>query len=122
MTEITIQELMDHLPEFFAPARAGGISAIVQFEVSGQEGGEWAVKIEDRQCLVSRGKADAANLTFLASAKDVLDIFYNRLDPMKAYLKGRISFKGNLNLALRLFNLFDMDSAKLDGLRGNRSV
>lgn len=119
MSQVKIQELMDNLPEFFAPERSGGVSAIVQFEISGSEGGNWTVKIEDSQCLVGHGVAEAANLTFLASAEDVMEIFYNQLDPMKAYLQGRIRFRGNLSLALRLFDLFDVDPEKLDALRGN---
>lgn len=118
MASLKIHDLMNHLAEFFAPEKAAGVSAVVQFEISGAEGGEWLVRIEDNRCRVSRGKAEAANLIFYASAEDVMDIFYNRLDPMQAYLQGRLRLKGNFGLALRLFDLFDMNLEKLDALRG----
>ena len=117
MTEKTIRDLMEHLPDFFAPSRAAGVSAIVKFVISGSEGGEWDVVIENGKCLVSQGAIEAANLIFFAPGQDVLDIFYNRLDPMQAYLQGRLRLKGNFSLALRLFDLFDIDAEKLEQLK-----
>jgi len=117
MGETTVQELMDSLPEFFVSEKSGGISAVVQFEISGDQGGEWTVRIEDSTCKVAQGRAVSADLVFKASAKDVIDIFYDRLDTMKAYMQGRLRLEGNIHLAQRLLNLFRIDAEKLNLLK-----
>ncbi len=117
MSNLSIQDLMDSLPEFFLPENASGLSAVVQFEISGEQGGVWVVKIADATCQVAKGKAESADLIFQADALDVLDIFNNRLDPMRAYLQGKLRLTGHFPLALQLFNLFKLESEKLDRLR-----
>lgn len=119
MLQLTIQDLMDRLPDFFVPERAAGIKASVQFDLTGEQGGQWLVNIENAACRVSKAKNDSADLIFQAASQDVLDIFYNRLNPMSAFMQGKLRLKGNFNLALKLFNLFDLDQGKLDQLKQN---
>ncbi len=120
MQEVTIKELMEHLPDFFVAERAEGIHASVQFDLSGEQGGQWVVRFIDDKCKVSTGKIESADLQFQASAIDVLDIFYQRLNAMTAFMQGKLQLKGNMNLALRLFSLFDIDWEKLHNLKNNK--
>lgn len=117
MPDLTIQDLLDHLPDFFVAERAANIQAAIQFDISGEQGGQWIVKFEDGVCRTFIGKDESADLKFLGSGADVLDIFYGRINPMTALMQGRIQLKGNMNLALRLFDLFDLDKGKLDQIR-----
>jgi putative sterol carrier protein len=114
MPELTIQDLMGHLPEFFVPERAAGIQASVQFDISGEQGGHWTCNIIDGMCHLSAGINESADLYFQAEAADIIDIFYRRLNPINAFMQGKLQLKGNLNLASRLFSLFDIDSGKWD--------
>ncbi len=115
--EATIQDLMDSLPAFFSPEKSSGIRATVQFELSGADGGDWTVQIADQTCQVVKGNAGTYDLLFQASARDVLDIFYDRLEPMSAYMQGKLRLSGNFGLALKLFGLFEVDSEKMRRLR-----
>ncbi len=115
--QVTIQDLMDRLADFFLPERAAGIQAVVQFELSGEQGGKWIVRIGENSCQVAKGSAESADLIFQASAQDVLDIFYDRLEPMSAYMQGRLRLKGNMGLAYKIFGLFELDSDKLHKMR-----
>ncbi len=115
--EATIQDLMDSLPSFFLPEKAAGIRAVVQFGLSGEDGGEWTVRIAEQCCQVTKGTAESADLLFQASARDVLDIFYDRLEPMSAYMQGKLRLSGNFGLALKLFGLFEVDSEEMRRLR-----
>ncbi len=117
MPDLTLQDLMDHLTDFFVPARAAGIQASVQFDLTGQQGGQWLVNIDNSACQVSKANNPTADLLFQADGQDALDIFYGRLNPMSAFMKGRVRLKGNFSLALRLFGLFDLDEGKFDQLR-----
>lgn len=106
MTELSIQGLMDQLPERFKPAKAAGVNAVVLIRVSGKGGGDWTVTILNQECSVINGATATPNLTVNATAKDLLDIFSGKLNATRAYMMGRLKLLGNFNLAMRLVNFF----------------
>lgn len=110
MTETTIQDLMDALPEAFVAEKAAGVDSSVQFLLSGDKGGDWLVTIRDQQCGVTRERSTSARLTVEADAQDVLDMFLGSLDPMRAYMRGKVRFQGDMGLAMKLTNLFKVDA------------
>jgi putative sterol carrier protein len=108
MTDISIQSLMDRLCGAFVPERSVGIDAIVQFDLQGDQGGEWVVSIQDQTCQVEQGKTEDANLTFSAQAQDALDVLSGKTDPMGAFMRGKLRLAGDMGLAMRLAKLFDV--------------
>jgi putative sterol carrier protein len=109
-SNLTIQSLMDRLPGAFVPEKAAGVNSTVQFNLSGDKGGSWYVRIKNQSLEVEQGEAPGADLVFAADAQDALDIFTGKLNPMRAYMSGRVKFSGNTSLAMRLSNLFDVRS------------
>jgi len=57
MGEVTIQQLMDRLPGAFIPQNATGIDAVMYFDLSGAQGGQWTVTIRDEKIQVERWRA-----------------------------------------------------------------
>lgn len=110
MAETTIQDLMDALPETFVTERSAGVDSTVQFVLSGEKGGDWLVTIHDQTCMVTRERVEAARLRVEADAQDVLDMFLGDLDPMRAYMRGKVRFQGDMGLAMKLTNLFKVDA------------
>jgi putative sterol carrier protein len=108
MTDLSIQSLMDRLCGAFVPERAEGIDATVQFNLKGDQGGEWVVSIQEQSCQVRQGVTDSANLTFSAQAQDALDVLSGKMDPMGAFMRGKLRLAGDMGLAMRLANLFDV--------------
>ncbi|HEY4692360.1 MAG TPA: SCP2 sterol-binding domain-containing protein [Bellilinea sp.] len=113
MTDLNIQSLMILLPEIFLPDQARGVSAVINFDLSGEGGGEWTVTIRDQKCTAEAGKAAAPDLSLSAKAKDILDIFTGRLDPTRALLFGKLRMTGDMRLAMRLAELFDTHDPRL---------
>ena len=108
MSEITVQELMDRMPNAFLPDKAEGVEAVIQYHLSGAEGGEWVVTINDQKCSVDKGTTENATMTLSADAQDYKDIILGKLDPMAAFMQQKVTLKGNLNLALGLTKYFKM--------------
>jgi putative sterol carrier protein len=108
MTDLSIQSLMDRLCGAFVPERAAGMDATVQFDLKGDQGGEWVVTIKDQTCLVEQGLTSQANLTFSADAQDALDVLSGKMDPMGAFMRGKLRLAGDMGLAMRLAKLFDV--------------
>ena len=108
MTDSSIHELFEKLPRTFIPERAMGTDTTILFELSGERGGEWLVHIHDQLCEVTRERIETPNLLVRAEAQDVLDIFYGKLDAVRAYMQGKVQMIGDMSLAMRLTNLFDV--------------
>ncbi|MEW6179495.1 MAG: SCP2 sterol-binding domain-containing protein [Chloroflexota bacterium] len=118
MPEVSIQDLMDLLPEFFLPQQARGVVARIGFDLGGEGGGYWTVMIEDQTCRVQNKKVEPLDLTLTADAQTILDIFGGRLDAMRAYLLGKVKMTGNMSLAMQLTGLFKPDMERLRGMGG----
>jgi len=108
MSEITVQELMDRMPKAFIPESAEGVDAVIQYHLSGEEGGEWVVTIRDQKCTVETGETDSPTMTLWADAQDYKDIILGKLDPMAAFMQQKVKLSGNLNMALGLTKYFKM--------------
>jgi putative sterol carrier protein len=65
-------------------------------------GGSWVIKIKDQKISLEEGTEPLATLTLQASDSDFMDIVNHNLSPEKAFFTGKIKFKGNLSVALKL--------------------
>ena len=109
MIKDSIPELMESIPQYFVPEKAEGVDAVIQFSLSGDQGGDWMVTIRNKECQVARGIAPDPRLTFSAEAQDCLDILMDKLDGMRAYMTGRLRLKGDLRLAMKIASFFKID-------------
>ncbi len=109
MTEgLTIGSLMDKLPDFFLPEKAQGVDAVIQFDLSGENGGEWYITIKEGTLKVDSGKAESPKLTITADAQDMFDIFTGKLNAMAAFSGGKLKLSGDLGLSMKLMNFFKL--------------
>ena len=106
--EITVQQLMNRMPKAFIPENAAGVDAVIQYHLSGEEGGDWVVTIRDQQCTVEPGVTENPTMTLKADAEDYKSVILGKLDPMAAFMQQKLKLTGNLNLALGLTKFFKM--------------
>jgi putative sterol carrier protein len=104
--EMTIADLMARLPEAFQPDKAAGVDAVIQFNLTGDSGGEWYVTIKDGEIKVDSGTAENPKLSITADAQDMLDIFTGKLNAMAAFSGGKLKLSGDLGLSMKLMNFF----------------
>lgn len=102
----TIEMLMDMLPDLFLPERAAGVDVDIQAHLTGEGGGDYVLMIHDQQVVAREGTVENPNITVTASASDALDIANERLDPMRAFLTGKVRLSGDMRLAMSLVGLF----------------
>jgi len=108
--EISLNQLIHTLPEYFQPERAAGLDVTVQVNLAGEKGGEWTVTIQNQICTVVDGGAETPTLTVEAAAQDILDMINGSLDPMAAFMMGRLRLKGDRAKAMKLISLFKITS------------
>ena len=104
---LTIEELMNRMPEAFLAEKAEGIDAVIQFNL-GEEGGDWICTIRDQTCTAEKGVTEEPNLTLTAEAADYMDMITGKLNPMTAIATKKVLLKGDLNLAMKYMNLFEL--------------
>lgn len=106
--EITVAELMNRMPKAFIPESAAGVDAVIQFSLTGEEGGDWYATIRDQTCTVEEGTTSNPTMTLRADAQDYKNIILGKLDPMAAFMQQKVKLSGNLNMALALTKYFKM--------------
>ena len=103
---LTVSELMEKMPGAFIPEKAQGVDAVIQFKFTGAEAGEWNATIKDGSVEVSRGMHPSPKMTLTADSSDYVKIFTGELDGMQAFMQGKIKLAGDLNLAMKLMQMF----------------
>ena len=106
MAEIDVSKIMQEIPSHFNPEMAKGVSGTVQCKFSGDQASNWVIEIEDQECSVEEGIADDPDLTLRASGKDGVKILMGQMDPMRAYMLGKVKVRGDLALGMKLAKLF----------------
>jgi len=103
---LTISDLMSKMPGAFLPEKAVGLDAVIQFKFTGAEPGAWYATIKDSKCAVAQGEATAPKMTLTADSADYLKIFTGEMDGMQAFMQGKLKLGGDLNLAMKLMQMF----------------
>ena len=103
---LTIKSLMEKMPGAFRPEKAPGLNAVIQFHFTGDEPGDWYASIHDDICEVKEGVHDSPKMTLTADSSDYVKIFTGELDGMAAFMQGKLKLAGDLNLAMKLTQMF----------------
>ncbi len=106
MSETSIHEMMQSIPEYFNTEKAVGISAKVQCIFTGEDASNWVIAIDDQKCHVEQGIAPEPDLTLKAKAKDGVDLLTGKTDAMRAFILGKVKVSGNMALGMKLIDLF----------------
>ena len=90
------------LPNRFNPNKTKGVDVTVQINIMDPNGGEWIVTIKDQKLEVKEGTHPSPTLVIEMAETDYMDLVNGKLSGEKAFMTGKLHFKGNIALALRL--------------------
>lgn len=108
MTDIPVRQLIENHEKAFQPEKAGDIDAVIQYHLTGEEGGDWIITLKDGVCKVAEGVAENPKMTLTADAREFRDILLGKMDGMAAFMQGKLRLSGDLNLAMKLTSMFKM--------------
>ena len=108
--EVTPDQVFEQLPNFFHAEKAGATNATINFDLSGEQGGQWHVNVGNGAASSGKGLAENPNLTFLADARDYVKIALGQLDPTAAFMQGKVKIKGDMGLAMKFGSMFKRPS------------
>jgi putative sterol carrier protein len=84
------------------PAKIKGMNAVYQFDLSGDNGGVFHVKVADGATDLVEGASDSANITITMSADDFDSLLDGKLNATSAFMAGKLKVKGDMSLAMKL--------------------
>ena len=102
----SVQDVFAAMPARYQAAPPGDLQAVIQFELSGEGGGQYAVTFAGATCSVQPGPAPAPTLIYSSTAADFLSLVNGELNPMAAFMQGKLQLKGDVSLALKLQGVF----------------
>ncbi|HRQ23914.1 MAG TPA: SCP2 sterol-binding domain-containing protein, partial [Anaerolineales bacterium] len=73
---------------------------------TGEEAGDWYATIKDGKCEVAKGEHTSPKMTLTADSGDYVKIFTGEIDGMQAFMQGKLKLAGDLNLAMKLTQMF----------------
>jgi putative sterol carrier protein len=104
--DVTPQTIFEQkIPEAIGknPALAKDVNAIFQFDVSGPQGGKWALDLTKEKDWVTATEVQNPAMTITVSDQDFLAIVSGKLNGQMAFMSGKIKFKPmNIALATKL--------------------
>lgn len=104
----TPQEVFDAMPAAFLPEKAGPVEMLLQFSLTGDQGGDWTVEIGGGRCQTHPGPADRPLAVITTSDRDFLALFQGELNAVAAYMSGRVKVDGNVTAIMNLLAFFEM--------------
>ncbi len=98
-------ELMKSLPKLVNAEEAKGLNGRVQFSLTGTGGADWGVVLDDGKISVSEGAMVHPQLTVKISTENAEKLMSGSLDPMMAFMTGKIKLAGDMSLGMKLIGL-----------------
>ena len=105
---MTPADIFKEMPNQVDANAAKGVNATIQFNLSGDNGGQWYVTIKDGTATVSEGTAPSANMTMTMAAQDYVDMTTGKLNGQMAFMSGKLKIAGDMGLAMKMQQLFPM--------------
>src|SRR3989442_727627 len=101
MSGSAVRAFFDALPSRFHAAAAEGVTVVYQFDLSGNEGGQYPLNIADQTCRVSAGLHPSPNVTLRMVGEDCAAILDGRLSGVSAFLSGRLKIAAQSSPTIR---------------------
>jgi len=83
-----------------------GMNATILFDITGEDPGVWTVKVHDGEVTVEEGKVGTPGVTVEAASEDLVALIKGELNPMAAFMQGRLKVKGDMSVAMKMQKLF----------------
>lgn len=103
-----VKEVFTKMPEVFNPSAAQGLDAVIQYNITGEGGGNWNITIKDGACQIQEGSHDSPTVTLTMSSETWLSIVNKEINGMQAFMSGQLKASGDVMLAQRIEQLFPL--------------
>ncbi|MGH7776140.1 MAG: SCP2 sterol-binding domain-containing protein [Candidatus Dormibacterales bacterium] len=104
--DVSPDQVFEMMPRLLDADKAGSTDATILFDLSGEGGGKWWIKVAGGKAEGGKGDAESPSLTLSADARDYVKIALGKLDGTSAFMQGKLRVKGDMGLAMRMQTMF----------------
>ena len=108
MGDPTVSDIIEHkLIKKIAerPDLSEKIDGLYQFVITGDNGGQWILDFRGKSFKLSKGSCESPDCIFTTSDVNLIHVFTGKINPVVAFLTGKIKFT-NLQYASKLKPFF----------------
>jgi putative sterol carrier protein len=102
----SVKHYLETLPDRFVKDAAKGVNAIFQFELAGDNGGTFAVKVDGPSMEIIEGAHASPGVTLKMKGDDFIKMSNGDLSGQMAFVTGKLKVSGNIPLAMKMQSIF----------------
>ena len=102
----SVKQYFETLDQRFVKDAAAGVSAVFQFDISGDGGGTWNVVVADGEMSVSEGPHAKPDAVVTSKAADYVKIANGDINGLRAVMTRKMKISGNLVMARKMQHMF----------------
>jgi putative sterol carrier protein len=107
--DAALDKVFEGMVEAFLPAKAGGQSAVIQYDVNTPDGKKsYQLKVADGKAQCLKGSPESARVTLALAAPDFLRLVTGKLNGQTAFFQGKLKLSGDMMFAQTMQSWFKM--------------
>ncbi len=106
MADFTMRELFEAMPQYAKPSAIEGVNKTIQWEFSGEDGGNYYIVVQDGKVESHEGVASHADATIISPADVWKRVATGQENGAVAFMMGKFKATGDLGLLLAMQNWF----------------
>ena len=98
---MTMTKLFEAMPLRLNTEAAGNMNKTIQWTITGDEPGVWAIHVAEGAARLIPGGVEKPDVAFTIKSQDWLAIAEGKLNPMTAFMTGKLKVIGDMMLAMQ---------------------
>jgi len=93
------------LPAKLTPEKLAGLDITIQFNITGDAGGDWNLTIKENKATVVTGVIETPTISLKMKDADFVKLVNGELSGQRAFMTGKLKFKGSMTAGIKLQKL-----------------
>lgn len=103
---MSVKPVFEKLEQNFNPDAASGLDLVFQFDI--EDDSNYHLIIKDGNCELKEGAHDDPSVTLIMNSETLQGIVSGETDGMQAFMAGQLRAEGDMMLATKLGELFNV--------------
>lgn len=105
LSSLTVADIFESLPHRYKPKPVGKFQTLIQYKISGTDGGNFTVQVQGDKCTVVKGLIGKAKCVVETNTKTYIEMETGKTNPQIAFMMGDIKIS-NVPEMMRFIKMF----------------